>query len=265
MSSEREVGKSRDYRRALDFEVSVTHLQERSERRAWHVAAAAVVMAILCAVALAVMVPFYRVVPLPIEVDRLTGEAQVIDAVQLSGYDAAAEGFNEHVWYDYPTMSKLVDAVAASLHTADPAHALAYSRAAEKLQTELSALESDEQALAASTAGIGVAITKPVPDYVLHALQMDVVTPTAFSKAIEDGTDVSATVLQQTLAQLADGTARILVYNVQTTGAQTDAVLAAAKRNGVPAVPVSETLPSGLHYVEWQQGVLATIAEAVKQ
>ena len=81
MSSEREVGTSRDYRRALDFEVSVTHLQERSERRAWHVAAAAVVVAILCAVALAVMVPFYRVVPLPIEVDRLTGEAQVIDVL----------------------------------------------------------------------------------------------------------------------------------------------------------------------------------------
>ncbi|MEX3844294.1 virB8 family protein [Paraburkholderia sp. BR10882] len=70
-----------DYRRALDFEVSVTHLQERSERRAWYVAAACVVVAILCAVALAVMVPFYRVVPLPIEVDRLTGEAQVIDVL----------------------------------------------------------------------------------------------------------------------------------------------------------------------------------------
>lgn len=70
-----------DYRRALDFEVSVTHLQARSERRAWHVAVAAVVVAVLCAVALAVMVPFYRVVPLPIEVDRLTGEAQVIDVL----------------------------------------------------------------------------------------------------------------------------------------------------------------------------------------
>jgi type IV secretion system protein VirB8 len=45
------------------------------------VAAASVVVAILCAVALAVMVPFYRVVPLPIEVDRLTGEAQVIDVL----------------------------------------------------------------------------------------------------------------------------------------------------------------------------------------
>ena len=68
----------RDYRRALDFEASVTHTQERSERRAWHVAGAAVMVAVLCVVALAVMVPFYRVVPLPIEVDRLTGEAQVI-------------------------------------------------------------------------------------------------------------------------------------------------------------------------------------------
>ena len=81
MNSDRDVRESGDYRRALDFEVSVTHLQERSERRAWHVAAASVVVAILCAVALAVMVPFYRVVPLPIEVDRLTGEAQVIDVL----------------------------------------------------------------------------------------------------------------------------------------------------------------------------------------
>ncbi|MFP3614321.1 type IV secretion system protein [Paraburkholderia sp. SIMBA_050] len=80
-SRERDSRESGDYRRALDFEVSVTHLQERSEHRAWHVASASVVIAILCAVALAVMVPFYRVVPLPIEVDRLTGEVQVIDVL----------------------------------------------------------------------------------------------------------------------------------------------------------------------------------------
>lgn len=75
------MGTDRNHGRALDFEVSVTHLQERSERRAWRVATAAVLVAILCGTALAVMVPFYRVVPLPIEVDRLTGEAQVIDVL----------------------------------------------------------------------------------------------------------------------------------------------------------------------------------------
>lgn len=70
-----------DYGRVLDIEASLTDLQERSERRAWHVAYAAVAVAVLSAIALAVMVPFYRVVPLPIEVDRLTGESQVIDVL----------------------------------------------------------------------------------------------------------------------------------------------------------------------------------------
>jgi len=70
-----------DYGHVLDIEASLTHLQAQSERRAWHVAYSAVGVAVLSVVALAVMVPFYRVVPLPIEVDRLTGESQVIDVL----------------------------------------------------------------------------------------------------------------------------------------------------------------------------------------
>lgn len=70
-----------DYGRVLDIEASLTHLQERSERRAWHVAYGAIGVAVLSVAALAIMVPFYRVVPLPIEVDRLTGESQVIDVL----------------------------------------------------------------------------------------------------------------------------------------------------------------------------------------
>lgn len=70
-----------DYGRVLDIEASITHLHEQSERRAWHVAYGAVGVAVLSVIALAVMAPFYRVVPLPIEVDRLTGESQVIDVL----------------------------------------------------------------------------------------------------------------------------------------------------------------------------------------
>jgi type IV secretion system protein VirB8 len=72
---------SDDYGSVLDIEASLTHLQERSERRAWYVAYGATGVAVLSVMALAVMVPFYRVVPLPIEVDRLTGESQVIDVL----------------------------------------------------------------------------------------------------------------------------------------------------------------------------------------
>lgn len=70
-----------DYRRVLDTEASLTDMQERSEQRAWRVAYAALGVTVLCATGLAVMVPFYRVVPLPIEVNHLTGESQVIDVL----------------------------------------------------------------------------------------------------------------------------------------------------------------------------------------
>lgn len=189
--------------------------------------------------------------------------ASIVNAVKLSGYDSSAEGFNEHVFYDYPTVGKVVDALVADFAKADPSHSATFADRGAKLRIQLDTLENSEKNLAATTTGVGVAITEPVPNYVLNALGMTVVTPSAFSEAIEQGTDAPATVLEQTLATFAKGEAKLLVYNVQTAGAQTDAVLAAAKKAGVPAVPVSETLPKGFGYIEWQKGVLATIAQAL--
>jgi zinc/manganese transport system substrate-binding protein len=189
--------------------------------------------------------------------------ASVVDAVKLSGYDAKAAGFNEHVFYDYPTVGKVVDALVAEFTKADPSHSATFADRGAKLRIQLNSLENSEKNLAATTTGVGVAITEPVPNYVLRALGMEIVTPTAFSDAIEQDTDAPALVLQQTLATFSSGQAKLLVYNVQTSGAQTDAVLAGAKKAKVPAVPVSETLPSGFSYIEWQKGVLATIAQAV--
>ena len=75
------VNDQSDYRRALDFEASLTALQACSERRAWQVAFAAAIVAIGSVAALAVMMPFYRVVPLLIEVNKLTGEVQLIEVL----------------------------------------------------------------------------------------------------------------------------------------------------------------------------------------
>ena len=188
----------------------------------------------------------------------------LINAVKLSGYDSTIADFNEHVFYDYSTVGKVVDAIVAAFKKADPSHAALFADRGTKLQAKLGALESSELNLSGATSGIRVAITEPVPSYVLAALGMKVVTPIAFSQAIEQGTDAPAQVLEQTLATLAQGGAQLLVYNVQTSGPQTDAVLAAAKKAGIPAVPVSETLPPGFDYVTWQRGVLATIAQALE-
>ncbi len=190
-------------------------------------------------------------------------KAPVINAVKLSGYDSKAADFNEHVFYDYPTIGKVVDALVAEFAKADPSHSATFADRGAKLRIQIDKLENDETNLAAATKGVGVAITEPVPDYVLAALGMKIVTPAAFSEAIARGTDAPAAVLERTLATFTSGDAKVLVYNVQTTGPQTDIVLAAAKKAGISAVPVSETLPTGLGYIEWQRGVLATIAQAL--
>lgn len=192
-------------------------------------------------------------------------KATVINAVKLSGFDSRADDFNEHVFYDYPTVTKVVDSMVAAFSVADPDHAADFANRGTQLHSQLKALETTEKTMSATTTGVGVAITEPVPDYVLGALGMKIVTPPAFSEAVEQDTDAPATVLEQTLATFTNGDAQVLVYNAQTTGAQTDAVLAAAKKAGIPAVPVRETLPTGVGYIDWQKGVLASIAKALKE
>ena len=132
--------------------------------------------------------------------------ASVIDAVKLSGFDPARAGFNEHVFYDYPTVGKVVDAIVADFSKADPSHAATFAKRGTVLRTDLDKLEREQLDLQSHTVGVDVAITEPVPDYVLNALGMTIVTPTAFSEAIENGTDVPAAVLEQTLATFSSGT-----------------------------------------------------------
>jgi zinc/manganese transport system substrate-binding protein len=189
--------------------------------------------------------------------------ARVIDAVALSGYDASADDFNEHVWYDYPTMKVVANAIAAALGIADPGQADAFQSRADGVVAELDALIALEGSIAASSNDAGVVITEPVPLYVLETCGLRNLTPPEFSAAIEEGSDVPPALLQSVLNLIGDGSAAVVVYNAQTGGPQTDAVLDIATENGVPAIGVTETLPPGMTYVEWQTSLLTRLQQAL--
>lgn len=191
--------------------------------------------------------------------------ARLIDAVKLSGHDASADGFNEHVWYDYPTMVTVVHAISAALGIADPAHASDYEGRAQGLVAQLETLTQLENGIKAAAADSGVIITEPVPLYALEASGLRNLTPPAFSEAIEEGTDASPELLQQVLTEIARPHTAVVVYNEQTGGPQTDAVLTAAKDGGVPTLGVTETLPAKTHYFEWQEGFLTDLLTDVVQ
>lgn len=191
-------------------------------------------------------------------------KAVVLNAVDVSGNKAAAgEELNEHVWYDYTAVRKVAEATRDALTTINPAGSDVFAANTEAFTAGLDKLEASAAELKATSAGKGVAITEPVPVYLLDEIGLVNKTPDAFSEAIENDSDVPAKVLSQTLDLFTNHEVAVLAYNEQTTGPQTDKVLAAASSAAVPVVPVQETLPSGKTYLEWQQGIITALGEAL--
>ncbi|WP_328935058.1 MULTISPECIES: metal ABC transporter solute-binding protein, Zn/Mn family [unclassified Streptomyces] len=190
--------------------------------------------------------------------------AEVINAVKISGKTAPKGGeLNEHVWYDFPTVAKIADSIAAALGKAEPANAATFTKNAETFKAKLTPLETKEAAIKTAHGGEGIGITEPVPLYMTAASGLVNKTPAEFSAAIEEGDDVSPKILQETLALYSGKQVKALVYNAQTSGPQTEKVKAAAKAAGVAVVPVTETLPEGKDYLGWMTANVDALASAL--
>ena len=190
--------------------------------------------------------------------------AKVMNVVDISGRKAPVGGeLNEHVWYDFPTVEKLAAQLASTLSEVDSANSSTYAANAAAFTAKVKELEATEASIKAAHDGAGAAITEPVPLYLLTACGLVNKTPGEFSEAIEEGTDVPVAVLQETLTLFSAKQVKLLAYNEQTSGPETEKVLAAAKANGIAVVPVTETLPDGKDYLGWMTANLDAIRSAL--
>jgi zinc/manganese transport system substrate-binding protein len=193
-------------------------------------------------------------------------KADTINVVDLSGLDTgSSDGFNEHVFYSYPTMVKLVAEVSKQLSDLDGADKSTFATNADALTEKLQDLESQTADIEKTVDGDEVAYTEPVPGYLFDAMGLDNVTPPDFSEAIEEGDDVPPAALNDTLKLFTSGAAKLLAYNEQTSSAETEQVEKAAKKAGVPVVGVTETLPKGEDYVSWQQANIDAVKAALEK
>jgi zinc/manganese transport system substrate-binding protein len=180
-----------------------------------------------------------------------------------AGHDHV-EGFNEHVWYSFHGVEHVAEAIAEQLSALDADNASTYQANLDAFTAQLETLEASAEALHASTEGKGVAITEPVPLYLLEAAGFTNRTPEAFSEAIEEGTDVAPAVLAKTLDLFDSGSVALLAYNSQTASSETEQVRTAAEANDVPVVEFTETMPDGADYVSWMTDNVSAISAAVK-
>lgn len=178
-----------------------------------------------------------------------TGEA-------TKGATAATEGhdhgdLNEHVWYSLPAMERMADSVAGKLASLDPGSAAAFTANADAFKSSLSALHGKLDAMKGIASGGRVAVTEPVPLYLLEDAGLVNSTPAQYTAAIEEGADVPPAALKEATDLVASKSVRLLAYNAQTEGPQTEALKKAAEAAGVPVVDFTETLPEGKTYLQW--------------
>lgn len=192
-----------------------------------------------------------------------SSRAALINAVKLSGFQPKGGDLNEHVFYDYPTMVKVANAMAADFAKEAPSKSSTFFANAATFKNELAKLDDQTAALKKLYDGEKVSYTEPVPGYLFDAIGLVDVTPEAFSHAVEEGNDVPPAALNTTLKLMQTKAVKLLAYNEQASSPETSEVQAAAKRAGVPVVPVTETLPTGTTYETWQQGNIDKIKAAL--
>jgi len=211
--------------------------------------------------------------PTVLEVAALSGlvpegeeEAHTEEEPHAEGEEHAHGEFNEHFWYSLPTVRTLATDLAEALGAADPANAATYTANAEAFSVEVDGLISQVRAAGASVPGGQVALTEPLPGYLVEEAGLTDVTPPEFSEAVEEDTDPAPAVVADVLALFGPGgtSLRALIVNAQTETPTTEQVRAAAQGVGVPVVEMTETLPEGQpSYTAWMGAQVEALTAAL--
>ena len=182
------------------------------------------------------------------------------DVLGVHGKDA-----NPHLWYDEPRLDRIATAIAAAFTRADPSHTAAYRRNLRRFEHSLGPLQREVASIRTRFPAAPVAYTEPVPGYLVAAAGLRNLAPDSFTRLIEEGTEPSPSAVAA-MNTLVDGRhIRALVYNAQTVSPLTAQLRTAAQQAGIPVVPVTETLPPGLTFQQWQLRQVRVIAAALSK
>ncbi|WP_394614271.1 metal ABC transporter solute-binding protein, Zn/Mn family [Lentzea sp. JNUCC 0626] len=169
---------------------------------------------------------------------------------------------NEHVWYDLHTVAAVAEAASTELSGLAPDKKATFEKNAADFKASLEELEKK---VAGAGQGKKVAVTEPIAHYLIEESGAEDATPEAFSKAIEEESDVPAAALAS-MNQLVEGKqVNVLVENTQTENQVTKSVVEKARTAGVPVVAVTETLPEGVTgYLDWMTKQVDALVQALK-
>jgi zinc/manganese transport system substrate-binding protein len=170
---------------------------------------------------------------------------------------------NPHVWYDVHNMIMVAQAVDAALKKIDVAHTAIYN---QNLQTFIQSATQIMQLMdeiKGKYAGTPVGLTEDIYLYQALPMGLNVLTPSAFQKAIAEGNDPPADTVVTANNQITQHLIKVLIYNEQTVTPITTNLQNEARQQHIPVVGVTETMPAGKTYQQWMLDQLLTLEKAL--
>lgn len=197
-----------------------------------------------------------------IEKSTSNSDRRVVDVQHLLGLPDATP--NPHLWYRPGTMPAVAARIAQQLSSLQPAHRSFFQRNLKTFDRSLDAWRQTIAELASRDAMAPVAVTEPVPDYLLQAAGLDDRTPWSLQADVMNGVDPSAqnVTLQENL--LRQHQVKAFLYNQQVTDSVTQTFLAIAQQSRIPVVAVYETMPPGYTYQTWMLAETRALQQALE-
>lgn len=189
---------------------------------------------------------------------------QVVDVGAVTG---TPDDGNPHRWYDPANVRQVAGAITSALAAAEPGDA-DYFREREKafLGSDLAAYTSLIASIRASYAGVPIGASESIVSPLAAALGLDLITPLPFLKAISEGTDPSSADKATIDRQIAGRRLEVYVVNSQNSTPDVQRQVDAAGAQGIPVVPLTETLaPAGATFQQWQVRQLTALQAALQK
>ncbi|HEY5110259.1 MAG TPA: zinc ABC transporter substrate-binding protein [Acidimicrobiales bacterium] len=192
------------------------------------------------------------------------GSRTVLDVGRLVG---VAPGGNPHLWYDPSYVERFITATTADLVRADPADRdyFAARRTAYE-QVGLAGYHVAIDRIRARFAGTPVGASESIVAYLCRALELDLVTPPSFLRAVSEGTDVSAAATATIDRQIRTRSIAVYLENTQNLTPDVQTQVSAARAAGIPLTSVTETLePATTTFQAWQTAQLNSLDAALER
>jgi zinc/manganese transport system substrate-binding protein len=175
------------------------------------------------------------------------------------------EGDNPHQWYSPAHVLVMIERITAAYQRLDPADSSYFARQKEAFLTHsLARYNALRSEIRARFAGVPIGYSESIFQPLGEDLHLKLLTPYSFTKAIAEGTDVTAQDKQTVDAQASQRQIKVWVFNSQNVTPDVQRVNSIVRERHIPIATVTETLaPPTASFEQWQVSELEGLRAAL--